>query len=88
LDIRKDLVVVGAARVAANMLRFWSRPDLVLVSQHIDGHPAVLAFAERQLVGVIGLTISDSDLITTVHVHVDEATLRTVRAQLFGADAR
>ena len=85
LDVRKDFVVVGAARVARNMLRFWSRPGLVLVSQPIDGHPAVLAFAERQLVGVIGLTISESDLITTLHVQVDEASLKPVRAHLFGA---
>lgn len=86
LDVRTGfVVVVGAAHVARNMLRFWSRPGLVLVSQPIDGHPAVLAFAERQLVGFIGLTFSDSDLITAVHVHVDEASLKPVRAQLFGA---
>ena len=85
LDVRKDLVVVGALRVARNMLRFWSRPGLVLVSQPIDGHPAVLAFDERELVGFIGLSISDGDLISTVHVHVDEASLKPVRAQLFGA---
>jgi RNA polymerase sigma-70 factor (ECF subfamily) len=84
LDSRKDLLVVGAARVARNLLRFWSRPGLVLVSQPIDGHPAVLAFAERQLVGVIDLTISDSDLIAAVHIHVEEASLRPLRAQLFG----
>ena len=41
LDARKDFVVVGAARVARNLLRFWSRPGLVLVSQPVDGHPAV-----------------------------------------------
>jgi RNA polymerase sigma-70 factor, ECF subfamily len=85
LDSRKDFVVVGAARVARNLLRFWSRPGLVLVSQPVDGHPAVLAFAERQLVGVIDLTISDSDVITTVHVHTEEASLSPLRAQLFGA---
>ncbi|PXX09685.1 RNA polymerase sigma factor SigI [Mycolicibacterium moriokaense] len=85
LDSRKDFVVVGAARVARNLLRFWSRPGLVLVSQPIDGHPAVLAFAERQLVGVIDLTISDSDVITIVHVHTEEASLSPLRAQLFGA---
>lgn len=85
LDVRSDFVVVGAPRVARNMLRFWSRPGLVLVSQPINGHPAVLAFAERQLVGFIGLSVSDSDLITAVHVHVDEVSLKAVRAQLFGA---
>jgi RNA polymerase sigma-70 factor, ECF subfamily len=85
LDVRKDLVVVGAPRVARNMLRFWSRPGLVLVSQPVDGYPAVLAFDERELVGFIGLSISDGDLITTVHVHLDEASLKRLRTQLFGA---
>jgi RNA polymerase sigma-70 factor (ECF subfamily) len=84
IDTRKDFVVVGAARVARNMLRFWSRPGLVLVSQPIDGHPAVLAFEERKLAGVIDLTISDKSRIAAVHVRVDEATLKPLRAQLFG----
>jgi RNA polymerase sigma-70 factor (ECF subfamily) len=84
IDTRKDFVVVGAARVARNMLRFWSRPGLVLVSQPIDGHPAVLAFEERKLAGVIDLTISDESRIAAVHVCVDEATLKPLRAQLFG----
>jgi hypothetical protein len=57
----------------------------VLVSQPVDGRPAVLAFAERKLVGVINLTISDERVITTVHVHVNEATLKPLRAQLFDA---
>jgi RNA polymerase sigma-70 factor (ECF subfamily) len=84
IDTRRDFVVVGAARVARNMLRFWSRPGLVLVSQPIDGHPAVLAFEERKLAGVIDLTISDESRIAAVHVRVDEATLKPLRAQLFG----
>ena len=84
LDARKDFVVVGAARVARNMLRFWSRPELVLVSQSLDGHPTVLAFAERLLVGVIDLTISDHRIVA-VHVKVNEANLNPLRMQLFGA---
>lgn len=85
LDTREDFVVVGAVRVARNLLRFWSRPGLVLVSQPVDGRPAVLAFAERTLVGVIKLTISDDRAITAVHVHVNQATLQPLRATL---DAR
>jgi RNA polymerase sigma-70 factor, ECF subfamily len=85
LDARKDFVVVGATRVARNLLRFWSRPGVVLVSQPVDGRPAVLAFAERKLVGVIDLTISEDRCIKAVHVHVNEATLRPLRAQLFDA---
>ena len=85
LDVRSAFVVVGAARVARNLLRFWSRPGLVLVSQPVDGHPAVLAFAERKLVGVITLTISANRGITAVHVHVNETTLKALRAQLIDA---
>ena len=85
VDTRKGFVVVGAERVARNVLRFWSRPTLVLVSQPIDGHPAVLAFDERELTGVIALTVSSDDRISAVHVQVDEATLKPLREQLFSA---
>lgn len=85
VDALKDLVVVGSERVAHNLLRFWSRPGVVLVSQPIDGRPAVLAFDERKLAGVFYLKISNDYRITAVHIHVEEAVLKTLRAQLFGA---
>jgi RNA polymerase sigma-70 factor, ECF subfamily len=83
VDARKGLVVRGAERVARNLVRFWARPGLVLVSQPWDDGPAVLAFSERKLIGVIGLTI-EHERITKVHVHVDESTLMPLRAVLFG----
>jgi RNA polymerase sigma-70 factor (ECF subfamily) len=84
LDTRKE-VVVGTPSVAHNLLRFWGQPGVVLVSQPMDGRPAVLAFAEQKLVALIELTISDGPRITAVHVHVKEATLTPLRAQLFDA---
>jgi RNA polymerase sigma-70 factor, ECF subfamily len=84
VDARKGLIVRGADRVARNLVRFWARPGFVLVSQPWDDGPAVLAFSERKLIGVIALTIED-ELITKVHVHVDESTLMPLRAALFGA---
>jgi RNA polymerase sigma-70 factor, ECF subfamily len=84
VDAREGLIVRGADRVARNLVRFWARPGLVLVSQLWDDGPAVLAFSERKLVGVIGLTI-EAERITKVHVHVDESTLMPLRAELFGA---
>ena len=75
----------GADRVARNLVRFWARPGIVLVSQPWHDGPTVLAFSERKLIGVIGLTIEDAR-ITKVHVHVDESTLMPLRAGLFGAD--
>jgi RNA polymerase sigma-70 factor (ECF subfamily) len=84
VDTRKNLVVTGADRVARNILRYWAEPGIVLVSQPLNGRPAVLAFSERKLIGVLELTIADSR-ITKIHVHVGESTLRPLRAQLFGA---
>jgi RNA polymerase sigma-70 factor, ECF subfamily len=85
VDARTGLVVHGADRVARNLVRFWARPGIVLVSQPWDGGPAVLAFAERKLIGVINLKIDDAR-ITKVHVHVDESMLKPLRVQLFGAE--
>ncbi|MBV9512439.1 MAG: RNA polymerase sigma factor SigI [Mycobacteriaceae bacterium] len=84
VDARQDIVVRGADRVARNLVRFWARPGIVLVSEPFNDGPAVLAFAERKLIGVIALTIHDAR-ITKVHVHVDESTLMPLRAQLFAA---
>jgi RNA polymerase sigma-70 factor (ECF subfamily) len=44
----------------------------------------VLAFVDRQLAGVLALTIG-ADKIIKVHVHVDRSTLAPLREQLFGA---
>jgi RNA polymerase sigma-70 factor, ECF subfamily len=83
VDTRKGLVVLGAERVGENILRFWSRPRTVLVSQPLGAEPAVLAFVNRQLVGVLALTIG-AGAITKIHVHVDRSTLAPLREQLFG----
>jgi hypothetical protein len=85
VDARTGLVVRGADRVARNLVRFWARPGIVLVSQPWDDGTAVLAFSERKLIGVIGLTIEDARIIK-VHVHVDESTLMPLRVALCGAE--
>jgi RNA polymerase sigma-70 factor (ECF subfamily) len=69
--------------VGENILRFWGRPRTVLVSQPLGAEPAVLAFVNRQLIGVLALTIG-AGAITKIHVHVDRATLTPLREQLFG----
>ena len=84
VDARKDVVVVGADRVGRNVLHFWGRPGTVLVSQPVGDQPAVLAFVERKLVGVLALTI-DAARITKVQVLVDPSTLEPLRAQLGGS---
>ena len=83
VDALKDVVVVGADRVARNILRFWARPAIILVSHPVGERPAVLAFVERKLAGILNLTI-DGAQITAIHIQVDESALEPLRAQLFG----
>jgi RNA polymerase sigma-70 factor (ECF subfamily) len=81
VDARRGVVVVGRDRVARNVLRFWSDPNIELVTHPGAREPLVLAFVERKLVGVIALTIEDAK-ISKIHIHVDESALEPVRAQL------
>jgi RNA polymerase sigma-70 factor (ECF subfamily) len=80
VDIREDLVVVGADRVATNILRFWGRPA-TLVSQAVTGQPSLLAFIDRKLAGVILLSIGDTG-INKIHVIADPPKLRFLESQL------
>lgn len=84
IDARSGVVVVGARRVGRNILRYWGRPGTVLVAQPVCGQPAVLAFANRQLVGLLALSIEDSR-ITKIHILVRPSTLEPLRAELSGA---
>ena len=80
VDIREHLVVVGAASVATNLLRFWG-PPATLVSQPVSGQPSLLAFLNRQVAGVLTLTIGDGG-IAKIHAIADPAKLAFVQAQL------
>jgi RNA polymerase sigma-70 factor (ECF subfamily) len=84
IDARSGVVVVGAERVGRNILRHWGKPETVLVAQPVCGQPAVLAFVNRQLVGLLALSIEDSR-ITKIHVLVRPSTLEPLRAELCGA---
>jgi RNA polymerase sigma-70 factor, ECF subfamily len=83
IDARSGLVVHGADRVGRNILRHWSRPGTVLVAQPVCGQPAVLAFVNRRLVGLLALSIQ-GDRITKIHVLVRPSTLEPLRAELGG----
>ncbi len=80
VDLRPGLVVRGARRVAANILTYWGRHPS-LVSLPIAGHPCVLAFVDRDLAGVIALTVKN-ERISEIHVQADSAKLDLLRAQL------
>jgi RNA polymerase sigma-70 factor, ECF subfamily len=81
IDARSGVVVVGAERVGRNILRYWGKPETVLVAQPVCGQPAVLAFVNRRLVGLLALSIEDSK-ITKIHVLVGPSTLEPLRAEL------
>lgn len=70
IDARKGVVVVGADRVGPTILRHWSHPATVLVAQPVCGQPAVLAFVNRALAGVLALSI-EAGKITKIHVWRD-----------------
>jgi len=72
--------VIGAERVAANLLRFWGRAAR-LVSHPIGGRPAVLGFIGRRLTGVLVFTMRD-ELIQAVHAIGDPETLGLLDVQL------
>jgi RNA polymerase sigma-70 factor, ECF subfamily len=84
VDARRGVVTLGAGRVGRNILRYWGRPDTVLVPQPVCGQPAVLAFVNRRLAGVLALSISDGK-IAKIHVLVGPSTLEPLRAELGGA---
>jgi RNA polymerase sigma-70 factor, ECF subfamily len=54
------------------------------VQQPVCGQPAVLAFVNRRLAGLLALSIADGK-ITKIHVLVGPSTLEPLRAELGGA---
>jgi RNA polymerase sigma-70 factor (ECF subfamily) len=82
VDIRPNLVTDGAEAVAGNFLRFWGAPAR-LVAVTAGRSPLLLGFVDRELRGVIELTIT-GEVIAEVHVRVAPATLAQVRATLPG----
>jgi len=74
-------VVRGAARIAANLLRFWG--PATLVSQPLACQPALLGFRDRDLAGVLVLGMR-GELIESVHVIADPRKLATLGLQLSG----
>jgi RNA polymerase sigma-70 factor (ECF subfamily) len=83
VDTRIRAPVVGARRVASNILRFWAG-RVTFVSQPVGKQPALLAFRDRQLAAVLLLTMG-GDRITKIHVIADPTKLEFLRAQV---DAR
>jgi len=77
---RSPAVVVGAERVARNLLRFWGQ-GATLVSHPVGGQPAVLGFVGRELAGVLVFTMR-GEAIQSVHVIGDPRKLGFLSSQL------
>ncbi|OBF62430.1 RNA polymerase subunit sigma [Mycobacterium sp. 852002-53434_SCH5985345] len=84
IDARGGVVVIGAHQVGLNILRYWGRPDTVLVAQPVCGQPAILAFVNRRLAGLLALTIEDGRVVK-IHVLVRDSALGPLRAELGAA---
>jgi RNA polymerase sigma-70 factor (ECF subfamily) len=76
---RRD-VVVGAERVARNLVKFWGA-GATLVSLSSPGQPVLLGFVDRKLTAVLVL-IMRGDRIQAVQVIADPRLLDFVSAQL------
>lgn len=74
--------VHGRVNVGRGLLaRFGPQTGTTLVSQPVNGEPGVLAFRERQLVGILQLVTRDG-VIVDLHAIADPAKLAVVDVQL------
>ena len=80
VDTIPGQVVIGAERVARNLLRYWGHHS-TLVHLALGDEPTILAFRDRRLTGVLLLTMA-VDQIDKVHVVADPIKLDFWRAQL------
>jgi RNA polymerase sigma-70 factor (ECF subfamily) len=76
VDLRPGFVVHGADIVATNLLRYWDGASLV--SLPFVDHPALLAFREREVAGLIELTV-DGERVTKIHVYAEPRALDFLR---------
>jgi RNA polymerase sigma-70 factor (ECF subfamily) len=74
--------LVGADRIAPNLLRFWG-PPATLVSHPVAGRPALLGFYGRDLAGVLVLALRD-ELIESITVIGDHSRLARLSTQIKG----
>ena len=74
-------MVVGAERVARNLLRFWGQPENALVSYSVGSQPALLGFTKRELTGALLLDI-EQGRVTEIHVLADPSKLNFIGSGL------
>ena len=79
INLLPGLVRVGALVVAPTLVRFWSQATLV--STALGPECPVLAFVDRQLLGVMFFAISE-DRISSIRIVADPAVLGILGAEL------
>jgi RNA polymerase sigma-70 factor (ECF subfamily) len=77
---RRVTMVIGAERVARNLVKFWGE-GTTLVSLSSPGQPALLGFVDRKLTAVLALVMR-GERIAAVQVIADPRLLDFVNAQL------
>jgi RNA polymerase sigma-70 factor (ECF subfamily) len=80
VDLYPELVVHGASEVATNLLRYWS-DGASLVSLPFVDHPCLLGFVDRQVAGMISLTVR-AGRVSEVHVYATPPALDFLRARV------
>ena len=85
VDLLPSRTVRGAAKVAANILRYWGR-RATLVSHPVAAAPALLAFIDRELLAVLMLSVAGNK-ITEIHVLSDPVKIGFLRTQLAATGA-
>ena len=76
VDLYPHLVVRGARFVAGNLLRYWE--NATLVSLPFVDNPCLLGFVDRDVAGLISLTV-DAERITEIHVYREPRALDFLR---------
>jgi RNA polymerase sigma-70 factor (ECF subfamily) len=76
VDLFPGLVVRGARSVATNFLRYWQ--TATLVSLPFVDNPCLLGFVDRDVAGLISLTV-DGEHVTEIHVYVEPRAIDFLR---------
>jgi RNA polymerase sigma-70 factor (ECF subfamily) len=79
IDLRPGLIVRGATHVAGNLSRYWERATLV--SLPFVDNPCLLGFVDRDLAGLISLTVGD-ECVTEIHVYCEPRMLDFLRTRV------
>ena len=76
VDLYPSLIVRGARSVAPNILRYWE--SATLVSLPFVDNPCLLGFVDRDVAGLLSLTV-DGDRVTEIHVYCEPRALAFLR---------